>query len=415
MLDRPHLRRGREPHQSPGWICGAATLALLLIGCSDASSDSSPQTSSGPLYVTATRVFTGDDSSGYLTTFTSPEAGQHVDLSHAIEMNDAWVFGKADPYFYTATLFEPTIRRWELSANGEIVPGPTLSFANQGVSGTYTASSTPIFSKTKSYFVDSASQQVVIWNPSDMSFVGTIALDVEPQSGFTPNFEIAVTAAKVFVTVFWGSQASGWSKFGSSTRIISIDPKSDRVIASTDEPRCETLSPAGVTSDQTAYFSPWDYHALARSVFGDGFGARSCALRVVPPATSYDAGYDVDLSTLVGGRPAGSMIVTGNDQALIHVWHDDQAHATSANWADDRFLPGYLWYRWQLGAAHAEPLPNQAPSSEGGTWITLGDKTYTLSANPEYSETTLAELTPSGELVPGATIEGWTTNVIRVR
>ncbi len=255
----------------------------------------------------------------------------------------------------------------------------------------------------------------MIWNPSEMSFVGTIAIDAEPRGELTPDFEITVTATRIFVTVFWRSEASGWTKYGSSTRIISIDPKTDRVIAASDEGRCQSLSPAGVASDQTAYFSPWDYHATVRSVFGDGFGARSCALRVVPPATSYDAGYDVDLSSLVGGRPAGNMLLIGDDQALIHVWHDEKVGATPENWSDARFLPGYLWYRWQLGSSTAEVLPDQAPSSEGGSWITLDDKTYTLSANSEYSETTLVELTSSGELAPGATIAGWTTNVIRVR
>jgi len=54
----------------------------------------------------------------------------------------------------------------------------------------------------------------------------------------------------------------------------------------------------------------------------------------------------------------------------------------------------------------------------GSEWITLDGKTYTLSANSDYSdysETTLLELTTSGELVPGAKIEGWTSNVIRIR
>jgi len=121
------------------------------------------------------------------------------------------------------------------------------------------------------------------------------------------------------------------------------------------------------------------------------------------------------LSTLVGGRPAGSMRLIGNDQALLHVWHEDLAEATPENWSDSRFVPAYLWYRWQLGEPAAEPLPNQAPSSEGGEWISLDDKPYTLSANTEYSETTVVELSETGELIPGATIDGWTTNIIRVR
>ncbi|MET0792523.1 MAG: hypothetical protein ABW061_13460 [Polyangiaceae bacterium] len=390
----------------------------MLLLCSGCSSDSAPApaaSTAGPLYVSATRVFNPDSSVGYLTTVPALDHSTHVDLSRAIEIDESWVFGKADPYFYTAAIFEPIIQRWELSSAGELIAGPKLSFANQGVGGTYTAAALPLFSKTKSYFVDSNSQQLVIWNPSDMSFAGTIPLNVEPMRGFTPDFEIAVTPDRLYVTVFWTKDDTGLTKYGSVTKIIAIDPKTDRVLETSDEPRCETLSPAGVASDDTAYFAPWDYHTVVRGVYGDGYGSHSCALRVVPPATSYDAGYDVDLSALVGGRPAGSMHLIGNDQALVHVWHDELVGATPENWTETRSLPGYLWYRWHLGADSAEALPDQAPSSEDGGWISLDGKPYTLSPNSEYSETTLVELSDSGELVPGVTIEGWTANIIRAR
>jgi len=409
------LSRSISISRSQLFPCIATYALALATACSSDPAAGSTEATAGPLYVTATRVFSADDSIGYLTTFPSLAAGTHVDLSRAIEIDDAWVFGEADPYFYTATIFDPVIQRWELSSNGALVAGPKLSFANQGVAGTYTAAAVPLFSKTKSYFVDSESQQVVIWNPSDMSFIGTIPLNLERMADYTPEIAIALTPERLFVTVLWSSLASGWTKYGSSTKIIAIDPKTDRVLATTDEPRCESLSPAGVASDESAYFAPWDYHSTVRSVFGDGFGARSCALRVVPPATSYDAGYDVDLSALVGGRPAGSMRMIGNGQALLHVWHEELAEATPENWSETRFLPAYLWYRWQLGEPSAEPLPAQAPTSEGGEWINLDDKTYTLSANSEYSETTVVELSDTGELRPGATIDGWTTNIIRVR
>lgn len=394
------------------FVLGAA---LLTLACGSDADPASTADTTGPLYVTATRVFTADSSSGYLTTFSSLEAGTQVDLSHAIELEDAWVFGKADPYLYTATIFSPTIKRWEVSKNGELVEGPTLSFANAGVEGTFVAASTPLYSKDKSYFIDSASQQIVIWNPSDMSFIGTIPLEVEVPEGLETWLDLAVTEDRLVASAFFSDPNSGNTKYGAATQLFIVDPKTDRVVGSSTDTRCETLSPAGSTSDGTTYFTPWDYHAAVRTVFGEGFGSRSCALRVVPPDTELDRGYEIDLSSLVGGRPAGTMRLVGDDQALIHVWNPDLVDATPDNWDDTRWEAGYTWYRWKLGDETATELPEQTPSGEGGDWETIDGKTYALSPNSDYDETTLVELNADGQFVPGAKIQGWTAHVIRVR
>jgi hypothetical protein len=75
---------------------GALLSALLFtIGCSRDSISASTGTTSGPLYVTATRVFGTDNSSlGYLTTVASLDAETHVDLSQRLD--EVWR-AHADP------------------------------------------------------------------------------------------------------------------------------------------------------------------------------------------------------------------------------------------------------------------------------------------------------------------------------
>jgi hypothetical protein len=391
------------------------SLLLSVVAACGGGDDAPPLPTDGPLYVGATRVFTADSSVGYLFAVPSLAAGTEVDLGQAVEMNDAWVFGDGNPYFYAATLFEPTIVRWELSAEGRFVQGPTVSFANQGVGGTYQAAFTPVFSATRSYFVDDASGQVVIWNPTDMTFVGTIPLDAPPRDGMEVSFGLSVGDGRLLVSAFWASGTSGWTQFGDSTRLFVIDTATDTVVSTTDDTRCETASPAGITSDGTAYFTPWDYHTVVRHVFGEGFGAGSCGLRVVPSGTGFDEGYQIDLGSLVGGRPAGNVRIVGDDQALIHVWHDEQVTATPETWADKRFEPGYRWYRWTIGEAAATELAGQSPSGEGGDWAVIDGKGYLYSPNSEFSATTLIELDDTGALVPGITVPGWTVSVIRAR
>lgn len=404
----------------------ACCLALLSLGCSGDDDEPGPGfADNAPIYIGTTRVFSGDESLGYLFRFTSlDDDGTEIDLRRAVELDDAWVFGDAKPYFYTATIFSPTIKQWSLDEHGEFVEGPVVNFSNEDVKGTYSAAFTPIYSPEKSYFVDSGSAQLVVWSPQDVTFIKTIPIDVslpEDHAGpadLTPTVELTAQKdnGRVLVNVFWNSSSSGWTQLGGLSRLIVIDAETDEIIEQRDEARCESLSPVGTTSSGTTYYTPWDYHVSARAVFGDGFGSKSCGLRVKPEDTSFDDGYDVDLSELVGGRPAGSAFLMDDDHLLLHVWHEELSTATPENWTDEgRWQPSYKWYRWDIGSDAAEELPDQAPSSEGSNWAKIDGRLFTYSANPEYSETTLVELKEDGTSHELRKIPGWSAAMIRAR
>ncbi|MET0390777.1 MAG: hypothetical protein ABW321_32690 [Polyangiales bacterium] len=411
-------------------LVGLCLACVLPLGCDDDDAVSSKPAvedqadasldprdaaapSSSPLYVGATRVFTESESIGYMFAVPSLDQGTEVDLEQAVELTDAWVFGNADPYFFTATIFEPEITRWQVSPEGRFSKGPVVSFANEGVGGTYTAAFTPLFSQDKSYFIDPVSMQVVVWSPAEMAFLHTIAIDADPIDDFTPNMDLSVRGDQLVVSIFWTSELSGWTKYGKFVRTVVIDTASDEVIATYDDERCGAISAAGAGSDGTLYFSPWDYHTVIRDIFGPDFGVRSCGLRMAADGDSLDPDYQVDLASLVGGRPAGGLKLLDDDTALLHVWHDDLVQATKQDWEDTRSKPGYLWYRWQLGEDTAEPLPDQEPSSEGGEWRTLDERTVTYAANAEYSETTLFELDSDGRQKQLLSVPGWITQIIR--
>jgi hypothetical protein len=415
-----------RPFTLPGsWLSliGAGLLSLSLLACSDAGDapgDEVPET--GPLYIGTTRVFTADASQGYMYRFSSLDAESSIDLARAVELEDAWVFGDAKPYFYTATIFSPTITQWSLDERGDFVQHERVSFANEGVTGTYSAAFTPVFSEEKSYFVDSGSAQVVVWNPKDMTFTKTIAIDVDlPEdhpgpADLTPTLELSVQEDRILVNVFWNSSSSGWAQMGVFARLVVIDPSTDEVVEQTDDSRCQALSPVGTTSRGTTYYTPWDYHAAARQVFGDGFGSASCALRVGSRDSTFDESFLVDLSEVVGGRPAGSAVLVDDETMLLHVWHEELSTATPENWTEDgRWQSAYQWYRWKVGEERAELLPAQEPSGEGGTWTKLDGRLFSYAANSEYSETTLVELNEDGTTSPRVRVPGWSAAAIRAR
>ncbi|HSC86767.1 MAG TPA: hypothetical protein VLC09_05830, partial [Polyangiaceae bacterium] len=377
----------------------------------------------GPLYVASTRVFSPEGSTGYLLRLHDLDGSEEVDLGQAIELEeDAWVFGKADPFFYTASVFSPRITQWSVDDQGELIQGDTVSFELEGVTGTYTAAFVPLYSASKSYFVDGGSGQVVIWNPEKVELIDTITLDVEVPDGVdapadaTPNVELTVAGDRVLVNVFWSSQASGWTESPDISRLIVIDSATDQIVETIEQPGCASISPAGTSSDGLTYYAPWDYQAAVRAVYGEDHGSASCGLRLARNASAFDQEFEVDLSSLVGGKPAGSAYLVDDERLLLHVWESELADATPENWVEEsRWASAYRWYEWKIGEAEATLLADQAPSAEGGAWQKLGDQLVSYSPNSEYTETTYLHLTDDGRLISGRVVPGWTAATVRVR
>ncbi|MET0344205.1 MAG: hypothetical protein ABW252_24530 [Polyangiales bacterium] len=374
-----------------------------------------PPGSASPLFVSSSRVFGTDDSTGYLFAFRTLDKGTTIDLKQALEIEDGWVFGDAKPYFYTATIFAPKITRWTITPEGKFEQGPVLDLTNQGVMGTYSAAAVPMLSADKSYFVDPPSNQLVVWNPREMTFLKTIPLPSTPRANLTPELDsnLAVRGNRVYVTQFYRDENSMNTRFGESAHVYAVDTATDTVVATQEDTRCGALSQAGTASDGSVYYGPWDYFATVRSVFGAGFGTKSCSLRIAPGADALDPAYEVNLSTLVGGRPAGSIQLLSPNELLLHVWHDELVHATPQNWANVRFEPAYFWYRWRIGDATATLLPDQKPTGEGADFRRLDGKLVSYAADAEYANTTLWQLGDDGRQTELLTIPGWTTNALR--
>jgi hypothetical protein len=373
-----------------------------------------------PLYIVSTTVSVGDTDQGYLVPVSAIEPGATFDLSHAVEIPDSSIAGKrGDRYLYVGASGEPTITRWELQGDDSLVRGPTLSLANYGL--TRASVGTELFqSPQRAYIPDDQNRQIVVWNPEAMEITGTIALDVETEGALQPWMSLTVRPDRLLVVVSWQQDFDDdWSVFGDHVRVISIDPTSGELLGQVEESRCNYLFWSSVTSDGTAYFSPLSYYAPIRSMLGGSLGPDSCGLRVVPPQAAFDAGYDLDLSGLVGGRPAGTMFMVTDDVAFIRAWHSEIVSPLSAdksNWQDVINEAGFLWWRWQVGTPAATRVEEQAPGASEITGLYAVDGRKFLPRTAEdYSSTTLDEVDPIGQLHPTLTGPGNIWGVIRMR
>ncbi|HVW24967.1 MAG TPA: hypothetical protein VHC69_06325 [Polyangiaceae bacterium] len=403
-------------------LFGAAAL-ITSTGCgSEPGSKSGTRVAPGtPIYVVETTVSSGDDELGYLV----PIAGalgrvKSFNLDDAIEIGDSTIAGwDGAPYVYAGASDAPTITRWALQPDGTLSKDGELNFSDLGIS--HAAVDNGFFyAKDKAYMPDDDNRQLIVWNPETMQLVGTIPLGVENDGPLLPWTSLTVGQTEVLVSVSWEEDfSSDWSRFGDHVELITIDPNTDTVVDRKSDTRSNYAFWGSVGSDGAAYFSPMSYYAPIRSMLGEDAGVSSVALRVLPGEHAFDPGYNVDLSALVGGRPAGDLLPISDQVALIRAWHSDLVSAVAgdkSNWQDVLNEAGFLFWRWELGSDKAELIPDQPPGASEITSVYHVDGRALLPrVNADYSASELEELTPDGRFQTVLQGPGNFWGVVRVR
>jgi hypothetical protein len=399
-------------------------LPLATLACGPSSDPASNAAVEGPLYVVATVVSTEDSDTGYLLTVPSLEPGTTFDLSNAVEVSPSLAYAKpGSSRFYSATMDDPTITRWQVDDQGTLVPedDTIISFANLGIRHAWPLDPTQIYSDRKAYFTDDANRRIVVWNPESMEITGTIDLDIAAPGALVPMLSLTVRKDRVLVVVSWEEdyENGDWSRFGDHVQVFGIDPKTDTVVETSEDPRCNQLTWSFQTTDGTAYLSPMSWFAPIRAMLGEERGVEPCGVRIVPPDTSFDQGYRVELDALTGGRPTGNLFLVNDDVAFVRAWHEELVSPLDedkANWADVLTEAGFLWWRWQLGDDEAHLVTGQEPGAgEVSGMLEVDGKRYLPRIKSDYSSTTLDELDPDGALVPTLTGPGEIFSVARVR
>ncbi len=403
-----------------GALLGGLALSLLS-GCGSDAGTPSQGNGTEARYAVSTGVLVGDEFVGYLATVPSLDQTTTFNLDNAIEIEPSWIFGQeGKPYVYAASLFSPTIVRYSLSADGTLAEDDKVSFANFGLHGADQAASAPIYSEDKSYFVDPEQDQVVIWNPRLMQAIGTIALNDSNEGPLPPAPEgsIIIHNGMILTVIHWSDRNEDPSVYGSHVRLIVIDPKTDKVVSSTDDDRLSYAAPQGRASDGSLFYSPASFIA-SETEAGPGHGSPSRVLRLGPKATTFDDDFELDLSSLVGGRPAGDYTLLDDQTALIRAWHPELADpVTSDNWKDVLWTQaGFLWWRWHIGDAQAVQIPDQSPGALGSAVFGLDGKTYVMRTAEDSASTTLDQIDADGGFRPTLTGPGQFigNSLVRVR
>jgi hypothetical protein len=416
-----------RPHPATHALALAA-LSTLLIACGGADDtrlidpgEPPPEPTSGPdpeppppLYLVATRVFSADATTGYITPTRSLD--EPLDYSRALEVAGGGVLYSSEQVgtFLIGAGEVPEITRYELRDDDTLVPGQTLSFQNEGVIYLY-ADSIIFVDERKAYYTDLDQLQLIAFDPTDMVITGTISLAGAEREGFFTSFgETIVREDGVYFPGQWYTEPD-WDRVPSGSLLVHVDPATNEVTMTADE-RCTSMLPSLTTSRGDTYWFSDMYNTYARRGQGPDNGFPECALRLRAGATTFDPEWQLDVGSRTGGAATLAVLQGGDTSMWLRVLDESAVELPMPT--DFQTLDtarGWQW--WLLDVESDEPAVrnDERPlSSSSAIGMYVDGRAFTTLENEDYSETTLLELTAAG-FVERTTARGVIDQVARVR
>jgi hypothetical protein len=410
--------------------CALVALASLATACSgtdgtllaapertlspSAGEDDAQSAPTPPLYLVATRVFSADETLGYITPTRSLD--EPLDYSRALEIAGGGVLYASEGIgtFLIGAGEAPEITRYEVTEDDRLVPGQTLSFQNEGVIYLY-AGSVIFVDEHKAYYTDLDQLQLIAFDPTDMVITGTVSLAEAERDGYFTSFGDAIVRDDgVYFPGQWFREPD-WDRVPSGSLLVHVDPATNEVTMTADE-RCTTMLPSLTTRRGDTYWFSDMYNTYARRGHGPENGFPDCALRLRAGATTFDPNWELDVGSRTGGAATLAVLQGGDTSMWLRVL--DEAAVDLPSPADFETLdtaPGWQW--WLLDVESDAPAvrnDDRPLSQSSAIGMYVDGRAFTTLENEDYSETLLLELTERG-FVERTTARGVIDQVARVR
>jgi hypothetical protein len=394
-------------------------LALALAGlaaCRDSATPPDPDGAAveDPAFLVATRVWDASSTTSYLHVVPSLEPGTTIDLRNALEVpGSAKLYAiPSGGWFALGGGEAPTITQYTLDG-GRFVKGTVISLQNYGIASLWPT--LYVVSATKAYYPDREGRQLIVLNLTTMEITGSIPLPQTARTGFLSlyGYTPILRGDRLLFSVGWFD----WQATDSirpETGLVVIDTITDTVARFDTDPRCGGITETIVTPSGDAYYVS---SALAGAAHRLGrLSTEPCALRVPAGADAFDPSYHVRLGDLGAGAVAGEPVPGGGNAVFLRAF--DETIATvqqdDATWE----LTGqaaWRWWRWDVSAGTAARVEALAPATADVLWFQVDGRVFGAQTKPDYSETTLVELTADGGPRPALTAPGFLHGLARVR
>ena len=226
-----------------------------------------------------------------------------------------------------------------------------MDFSGLGLTSSYQAVN-GFFTPARGAFINNATGNLIIWDPSKMEIVSQLNLAIPDRAG-VPAFvrDVVGRPDGTIIASYYYLDDNGYPKDGAG--IVTVNKELTQVIGRDEWSACKYTTLGGQLSDGTVYFVAAGQWVLPNLVFPSDAPYRTpaCALRVLPGATTYDRAFgNLDLGTLTATpRIAGTLNIVNDNLAFFVAWHDELVtnKLTPANFSEQGYsAPGWKWYSW---------------------------------------------------------------------
>lgn len=318
------------------------------------------------------------------------------------------------------------VTRYDL-VDGNLSESGTVNFAAQQVTAISGYSSQlMIVSPTKGYWIG-RDGRIVVWNPTAMTVDAGVDIPgmirEDPNNPGT-NYTTSVSGAPlqvgttIYQFVSWDSRGGGVVTIPGSYGVIALDTTTDTVNLYLDESGCGYGRDA-VFSGNYLYIAT---EAVGTSVnyLNPDNGPAPCLTRFDVTTNTFDTAFTKDLNALAGG-PTGSMVITEDGEALVHVLDTAAADPLIADgtYTNPRALSSAsLWHAVRLEVGDSPSVVDLGlPAGPASALpVSLGDglRVTQVSGTPAY----IREITRDGVVATDradATVSGFTAGIVRLR
>lgn len=396
-----------------------ATLsALATLACSSGQekpADGADSPESSPRYLIHSAVQSPEQGrTNYFTAVASLDEPNRIDYANSLELvGRARVY--ADPdlgYFVIGDAESHSLTRYELSDDGQFVPGTPLSLQQYGVTS-LGAQAVLFLSPTKAYYKDDSQGQIIVWNPSDMSVEKVIPLpeDLVREGKVMSLSDWGYRDGQAYVAVGWSSEE--YDRVDPGLALVRLDTESDALTVSAED-RCRGVYKVR-EHEGTLYFFSGVINGFGFAVHGDDGGQQDCVLRILPNATEFDPDYLGSIAPALGPNELGTGIaVTDDGRAWYQVVDTTLVPTAPGTSYGEWYATGWTWRHVDLATlAEVTPVTTEVGAYAGVAFV-MGDDFFISDEAPDYSETTLLNL-GGGSPTPGVSFAGFTLDVIELR
>lgn len=409
-----------DPSESQAGAAGEPSLGQSGAGGSDAApgtagAGAAPPEPAAPLYVVANEIYTGDESTSYVTVLSSLDIDE-LDLDEAVEFpgGRATITTRAG-WVFVAPPTSPEIRRFRVTETGRLEADGVVSFLNYGIDAIALDEwGNTFISDTKAYVHNLVDGTSVIWDPSEMIINGEVDVSgfelVRPDLGDLNGGSGVARGNRLFRTVFW----SNWEEQQTSEAqyLAVYDTDADKLIALEAETRCPGLSNL-VSQDEAgnAYFSNWIWN-VGETILRDA--PPSCVLKLPADSEHFDPDFRLDYASLTQGREGAVFSYLADGRGVMSIFYEEQSPVSAETTPND-LVSVPAWKVWSVDLnGEAAPLVGLDWMLGAVTPLQLDGRSLLMVPGEDWSIIHVHEIV-DGQALPRFDIPGWSYQFLKVQ